>query len=59
VQPVCIADNADAGGATTCQVMRNVGGACTPGFEDSLCTPSDLPGTSQCTSAGVCAPKCF
>jgi len=59
VQPVCIADNPDAGTATTCQVMRNVGGSCTPGFEDGLCTPSDLPDSSQCTSAGVCAPKCF
>lgn len=62
-QNVCIADNADAGGATTCQVTKNIGGACNPGFEDSLCEPSDLPGSSTCvpngSGGGTCAPKCF
>jgi len=58
-QPVCIADNPDAGGVATCQVMKNVGSTCLPGFEDGLCSPADLPGSSQCSSAGVCAPKCF
>lgn len=58
----CIADNADAGTATTCQVEKNVGATCAPGFEDALCANADLPGTSHCVpagSSGVCAPKCF
>ncbi|HEY2749085.1 MAG TPA: hypothetical protein VGL86_30905 [Polyangia bacterium] len=61
-QAVCIADNADAGAATTCEVTKNVGGACAPAFEDSLCEPADLPGSSYCApsgSSGTCAPKCF
>jgi len=62
-QTVCIADNADAGTATTCQVTKNVGAACNPGFEDSLCEPSDLPGSTACvpngSGGGTCAPKCF
>src|SRR5207302_6550002 len=62
LQNVCIADNADAGSNTTCQVMRSFGNACTPGFEESLCGASDLPGSTYCApagSSGVCAPKCF
>ncbi len=62
-QNVCIVDNSDAGTTTTCQVTRSVGGACTPGFQDSLCEPSDLPGSSLCapngSGGGTCAPKCF
>jgi len=62
-QGVCIADNADAGAATTCQVTKSVGASCIPGFEDSLCEPSDLPGSTSCvpngSGGGSCAPKCF
>jgi hypothetical protein len=58
----CIADNADAGTTKTCQQVKSVGVACIPGFEDSLCAPADLPGTSACLGApgtvGACAPKC-
>ena len=61
-QNVCVADNSDAGTNTTCQVTRSFGGTCNPGFEDSLCEPSDLPGSSSCapngTGGGTCAPKC-
>jgi hypothetical protein len=60
---VCIADNADAGTATTCQVGKSFGASCIPGFEDQLCEPSDLPGTSYCapsgSGGGSCVPKCF
>ncbi|HEX6836453.1 MAG TPA: hypothetical protein VF334_07750, partial [Polyangia bacterium] len=60
---VCIADNADAGTATTCQVTKNFGGSCNPGFEDTLCAPSDIPGSTSCvpngSGGGSCAPKCF
>jgi hypothetical protein len=61
-QSVCIADNADAGAATTCQATKNFGASCTPGFEDPLCEPSDLPGSTYCaptSTGGSCAPKCF
>jgi hypothetical protein len=61
-QNVCIVDNPDAGANTTCEVTRSFGKACTPGFEDSLCAQSDLPGSTYCAptgSSGVCAPKCF
>jgi hypothetical protein len=61
-QNVCIADNADAGANTTCETSRSFGAVCTPGFEDTLCAQSDLPGSTYCAAAGssgVCAPKCF
>ena len=70
-QTVCIADNADAGMNTTCEVTKNFGAPCNPGFEDFLCAPADLPGdptkpgsgSSYCapngSGGGTCAPKCF
>jgi hypothetical protein len=61
-QNVCIADNADAGAYKTCQAPKNFGATCAPGFEDSLCAPSDIVNSTYCAPAGasgVCAPKCF
>jgi hypothetical protein len=61
-QSTCIADNADAGTNTTCQQSKNFAAPCAPGFEDSLCAPSDNANTSYCApagSSGVCQPKCF
>ncbi len=61
-QAMCIAANADAGVATTCQVAKNFGDGCIPGFEDSLCAGSDDGNTSYCAgtgAGGTCAPKCF
>lgn len=62
-QNVCIADNADAGGNTTCQVTKSIGASCVPVFEDSLCEPSDLTGSTACvpngSGGGNCAPKCY
>jgi hypothetical protein len=62
-QLTCIADNADAGGQMTCQPAKSFGATCIPGFEDSLCAPTDFPSTSTCVptggGSGVCAPKCY
>jgi hypothetical protein len=61
-QDVCIADNADAGTAHTCQAAKNFGATCLPGFEDSLCAPSDNVGSTHCAptgSSGTCVPNCF
>lgn len=68
-QQVCIADNADAGSVTTCEVAKNFGATCTPGFEDALCEPSDLPAflgkpsSTYCaptgTGGGTCTPRCY
>ena len=58
----CIADNADAGGALTCQSAKGFGDSCVPNFQDALCWPAADPGTSKCTPTsngnGVCAPIC-
>lgn len=64
---VCIADNADAGTATTCQSAKSFGDSCVPGFQDALCWPAadptpTVPQSSKCTPTsngnGVCAPIC-
>ena len=64
---VCIADNGDAGGATTCQTPKGFGDSCLPDFQDDLCWPSAdptaaYPTTSYCAPTsngnGVCAPRC-
>ncbi|HWE28697.1 MAG TPA: hypothetical protein VHB97_11890, partial [Polyangia bacterium] len=62
LQSVCIADNGDAGGATTCESAKGFGDSCLPGFQDGLCWPAAATGTSTCTPTtngnGVCAPIC-
>src|SRR6185312_8466067 len=62
-QAVCIADNADAGTALTCNTGKSFGASCIPGFEDSLCTASDNANSAYCAPTsggkGTCAPKCF
>jgi hypothetical protein len=63
LREVCIADNADAGTFKTCEPSKSFGATCVPGFEDALCEPSDVVGSTTCTptmaGSGVCAPKCF
>lgn len=64
---VCIADNGDAGGATTCQTPKSFGDSCLPGYQDGLCWPTAdptaaSPKSSYCAPTsngkGVCAPLC-
>lgn len=60
---LCLPDNADAGAVGTCQQDKSFGASCIPGFEDTLCEITDLPGSTGCTPTtggmGVCAPKCL
>jgi len=59
----CVVANADAGTQTTCQPSKGFGDSCNPGFEDSVCFPSDSTGSAYCAPAnnggGVCQPRCF
>ena len=61
---ICVAQNADAGGAMTCEAPKNFGASCVPVFEDNVCAAADLPASSECAAnasgtSGTCAPKCF
>lgn len=62
VSDTCIVDNPDAGTYTTCGAPKSFGDSCIPGFEDSLCAPASVKGSSTCVPTtggkGVCAPKC-
>jgi hypothetical protein len=59
----CIVAAGSSGGQRTCQPKKGFGESCVVTVENSLCLPSDAPGSSACLPAGnnggVCAPKCL